>query len=212
MHAGSGLTLWRIARKYPARQFSTLFLCGEVLSHTAMQKSILITGGARSGKSALAERKALQPCGRAVYIATARIDGGDSEMNQRIAIHKAGRPPEVWTNLEAPTDLAQALRSTDGDVPRLVDCLTLWLTNMMLDEADWRIETEKLLQVLSEQSAPVVFVSNEVGLGIVPENELARAFRDAAGHLNQAVATACDEVWLAVAGHPIKIKPSDTLF
>lgn len=177
-----------------------------------MKNSILITGGARSGKSTLAERKALQPCGRAVYIATARVYDGDSEMAERIAHHKARRPPGSWTNLEAPTDLAQALRATDGDVPRLVDCLTLWLTNLMLDEADWRSETETLIKTLSGQSAPVVLVSNEVGFGIVPENKLARAFRDAAGQVNQAVATACDEVWLAVAGHPVKVKPNDTPF
>lgn len=160
----------------------------------------------------MAERKALQPCGRAVYIATARVYDGDSEMAERVAHHKARRPPGSWTNLEAPTDLAQALRASDGDVPRLVDCLTLWLTNLMLDEADWRSETETLIKTLSEQSAPVVLVSNEVGFGIVPENKLARAFRDAAGQVNQAVATACDEVWLAVAGHPVKVKPNDTPF
>jgi len=93
-----------------------------------------------------------------------------------------------------------------------VDCLTLWLSNLMLDEADWRAETDTLLSTLSAQSAPVVLVSNEVGAGIVPENDLARAFRDAAGRLNQDVAAACDEVWLAVAGHPVKVKPNDTAF
>lgn len=183
-----------------------------MLSHRAMKKSILITGGARSGKSVLAERKALRPCGRAIYIATARVYAGDGEMAQRIANHKARRPEDIWTNLEAPTDLAGTLRATDGDVPRLVDCLTLWLTNLMLDEADLPTETERLVQALSEQSAPVVLVSNEVGYGIVPENKLARTFRDAAGQLNQAVAAACDEVWLAVAGLPIKVKPNDTSF
>ena len=177
-----------------------------------MQKSILITGGARSGKSTLAERKALQSCGRAVYIATARVHAGDSEMAARIADHRSRRPPEVWTDVEAPTDLAGALHASDGEVPRLVDCLTLWLSNLMLDEADWRAETDTLLSTLSAQSAPVVLVSNEVGAGIVPENDLARAFRDAAGRLNQAVAAACDEVWLAVAGHPVKVKPNDTAF
>lgn len=177
-----------------------------------MKKSILITGGARSGKSALAERKALQHCGRAVYIATARDYGGDSEMSQRIALHQARRLGDIWTNLEAPTELAQTLRETDGDVPRLVDCLTLWLTNLILDEADWQVETERLVLALSEQSAPVVLVSNEVGFGIVPENKLARTFRDAAGHVNQAVASTCDEVWLAVAGLPIKVKPNDNPF
>jgi len=183
-----------------------------MLSHKTMQKSILITGGARSGKSTLAERKALQPCGRAIYIATARIYDGDSEMAARIAAHKARRSPDAWDDVDAPTDLVAALRKTDGDVPRLVDCLTLWLTNLMLDDADWQAETDALIQTVAEQSAPIVFVSNEVGLGIVPENKLARAFRDAAGHVNQAVAGACDEVWLAVAGYPMKVKPNDDLF
>lgn len=176
-----------------------------------MQKSILITGGARSGKSALAERKALQPCGRAIYIATARVYNGDTEMAERIAAHRARRGA-AWQERHAPVDLAQALRDSDGDVPRLVDCLTLWLTNLMLDEADWRAATAALTETLAAQRAPVILVSNEVGLGIVPENRLARRFRDAAGHVNQAVAAACDEVWLAVAGLPMRVKPSDDTF
>lgn len=176
-----------------------------------MKKSILITGGARSGKSGLAERKALQPCGRAVYIATSRIYDGDTEMATRVAAHRARRGVE-WTEIEAPTDLSGALLETDGDLPRLVDCLTLWLTNLMLDEADWRQETQRLIRTLAAQNAPVIFVTNEVGLGIVPDNPLARAFRDAAGYVNQAVAEACDEVWLAVAGQPMRVKPNDTAF
>lgn len=191
--------------------FRTLFLHWKVLSHGMMKKSILITGGARSGKSQLAERKALQPCGRAIYIATSRIYDGDTEMAARVAAHQARRGPE-WTEVDAPTDLVGALVSTDGDQPRLVDCLTLWLTNLMLDEADWQAETGRLVETLTTQSAPVVFVTNEVGLGIVPENKLARAFRDASGYVNQAVAEACDEVWLAVAGHPMRVKPNDTPF
>jgi len=184
----------------------------KVLSHEVMKKSILITGGARSGKSTLAERKALQSCGRAIYIATARIYDGDSEMTDRIAAHKARRDAQAWTDKEAPRDLVDALRETDGDMPRLVDCLTLWLTNLMLDGADWQAEIDALIQAIVEQTAPVVFVTNEVGSGIVPENKLGRAFRDAAGQMNQVVAEACDEVWLAVAGHPIKVKPNDCHF
>ena len=177
-----------------------------------MTKSILITGGARSGKSTLAEHRALQPCGRAIYIATARVYPGDTEMSKRIATHKARRGPEAWDNMDVPTDLPAALRETDAGAPRLVDCLTLWLTNLMMDEADWRTETDALIRALAEQTAPVILVSNEVGLGIVPENELGRAFRDAAGHVNQAVAATCDEVWLAVAGYPLKVKPNDATF
>lgn len=176
-----------------------------------MKKSILITGGTRSGKSALAERMALQPAGRAIYIATARLHDGDDEMAERVAKHKARRGA-AWQDVHAPTDLAGALQDTDGGVPRLVDCLTLWLTNLILEDSDWQAEAERLVETLARQSAPVVFVTNEVGQGIVPENKLARLFRDAAGHVNQSVALACDEVWLTVAGYPMKVKPNDHSF
>ncbi|WP_353474410.1 bifunctional adenosylcobinamide kinase/adenosylcobinamide-phosphate guanylyltransferase [Salipiger sp. H15] len=176
-----------------------------------MTRSILITGGARSGKSTLAERKALGPRGRAVYIATAMIYEGDDEMVARIAEHRARRG-EGWQELHAPLDLAAALRSSDGDLPRLVDCLTLWLTNLMLGGKDWRAEVQALVKEIARQHAPVVFVSNEVGAGIVPETRLGREFRDAAGWMNQAVAAACDEVWLAVAGYPVKVKPNEHSF
>lgn len=176
-----------------------------------MKKSILITGGARSGKSALAETRALRDSGRAIYIATARLYDGDSEMADRIAAHRARRG-SAWQEIHAPNALVEALHDSDGGSPRLVDCLTLWLTNLMLDGADWRAETGALVQALGRQSAPVILVSNEVGLGIVPENALAREFRDAAGHVNQAVARACDEVWLAVAGLPMRVKPSEHSF
>jgi len=177
-----------------------------LLFHAAMEKSILITGGARSGKSALAERLALKPVGRAVYIATA--EAHDSEMTARIAEHQARRGAE-WRTVQAPLDLATALDETDGDAPRLVDCLTLWLTNLMLSGADWRPEAARLVAALAGQSAPVIFVTNEVGAGIVPENRLARDFRDAAGRLNQIVADACDGVILCVAGYPVRVKPND---
>lgn len=174
-----------------------------------MDKSILITGGARSGKSVLAERMALRPTGRAVYIATAQAH--DAEMTTRIKEHQARRGDE-WTTINAPLDLRSALAETDGGDPRLVDCLTLWLTNLMLGGADWRAEGAALADALREQQAPVVLVTNEVGAGIVPENKLAREFRDAAGWLNQTVAEAADAVWLAVAGYPVKVKPNDHSF
>lgn len=169
-----------------------------------MKKSILITGGARSGKSTLAERLALQGGQGAVYIATAQAF--DDEMTARIAEHQARRGPE-WRTIQAPFDLVGALSESDGNLPRLVDCLTLWLTNLMLADKDWRAEAARLTAALKAQKAPVIFVTNEVGAGIVPENRLAREFRDAAGWLNQAVAAACDEVYLCVAGYPIKVKP-----
>lgn len=180
-----------------------------VLFHGAMEKSILITGGARSGKSALAERLALGPTGRAVYIATAQA--GDAEMAARIAAHRARRGA-AWRNLHAPRDLVAALGESDGGDPRLVDCLTLWLSNLMLGGADWQAEGVVLARALGRQSAPVILVTNEVGAGIVPENRLAREFRDAAGWLNQTVAAAADAVWLCVAGLPIRVKPNDHPF
>lgn len=174
--------------------------------HAVMEKSILITGGVRSGKSALAERYALAPTGKAIYVATAEVR--DDEMAQRIAAHKARRGPE-WTDMHCPFDIASALMQTDGKDPRLVDCLTLWLTNHMLAENDWRIESQKLVNALEKQTAPVILVTNEVGAGIVPENKLARDFRDAAGWLNQTIAQACDTVILCVAGYPLKVKPNE---
>jgi adenosylcobinamide kinase/adenosylcobinamide-phosphate guanylyltransferase len=170
-----------------------------------MKKSILITGGARSGKSALAERFVKRMGDTLVYIATAQAF--DDEMTARIGEHQARRGRE-WTTINAPFDLAGALLESDGQ-PRLVDCLTLWLTNLMLDDRDLQAETAKLLDTLAQQTSSVVFVTNEVGSGIVPENKLGRQFRDAAGRLNQQVADACDEVYLAVSGQPLKVKPHD---
>lgn len=169
-----------------------------------MSKTILITGGVRSGKSTLAERMTLNAGSPAIYIATAQAL--DDEMRERIARHQARRGPE-WRTLACPLDLAGALRETDGAAPRLVDCLTLWLTNLMLGGHDWQAAADGLADLLPRQRGPVILVTNEVGAGIVPENRLAREFRDAAGLVNQRIAQACDEVWLSVAGCPLKVKP-----
>jgi adenosylcobinamide kinase/adenosylcobinamide-phosphate guanylyltransferase len=126
-------------------------------------------------------------------------------MRARIAEHQARRGPE-WVTHSEPLDVLGVLRATDGQGPRLVDCLTLWLTNLMLGDHDWRAAGQSLAAALPKQSSPVVFVTNEVGAGIVPENALARAFRDAAGTLNQWIAAQADEVILAVAGLPLKVK------
>jgi len=168
-----------------------------------MGKTILITGGARSGKSGIAETMALSFGRPATYIATA--EAHDAEMAARIAAHQARRG-EGWITRAEPLDLLGALAETDGKGPRLVDCLTLWLTNLLLAEADWQAAVRGLLAALPAQSSPVVFVTNEVGMGIVPDNALARTFRDAAGVLNQWVAAAADEVYLAVSGLPLKVK------
>lgn len=169
-----------------------------------MAKSILITGGARSGKSAHAETVTLGLGPEAIYIATA--EAHDAEMAERIALHQARRGAQ-WRTETAPLDLAEALARTDGSGPRLVDCLTLWLSNQILADRDWQDATDRLTETLAVQTAPVVFVTNEVGAGIVPENALSRRFRDAAGRVNQQIAAACDEVVLVVAGYPIKVKP-----
>lgn len=168
-----------------------------------MTKSILITGGARSGKSALAERMTLALAPKAVYIATAQAF--DAEMADRIALHRSRRGAE-WRTVAEPLDLVGALRDTDGDAPRLVDCLTLWLSNLMLADRDWAAQVAALTDLIPTLTAPVVFVTNEVGSGIVPDNALARAFRDAAGLTNQRLGDACDDVWLCVAGQPLKVK------
>ena len=164
----------------------------------------LVTGGARSGKSAEAERRVLALPGRPVYIATA--EAGDGDMAARIAAHRARRGTG-WRTVEAPLALAEALGASDGAGPRLVDCLTLWLSNLMLAGRDWQAEAAGLEAALLTQASPVVLVTNEVGGGIVPENALARAFRDAAGLLNQRIAGVADEVVLVVAGLPLVLKP-----
>lgn len=163
----------------------------------------LITGGARSGKSRRAEALVRALPGQPVYIATAQTL--DAEMAARVAAHRAQRGPG-WITHEEPRDLARVLRATDGQGPRLVDCLTLWLSNTMLDGADWMADARVLVDVLRAQVAPVVVVSNEVGMGIVPDNALARDFRDAAGRLNQLIAGAATRVEFVVAGLPLTVK------
>ena len=164
---------------------------------------ILVTGGARSGKSTRAEARARGFSGKPIYIATA--EALDVEMRERIASHRARRGHD-WLERETPLELAAALDETDGAGARLVDCLTLWLSNLIYAERDWETEGVHLVQVLGRQSSPVVLVTNEVGLGIVPDNALARRFRDAAGVLNQMIARAADEVELVVAGLPMRVK------
>ncbi|MFQ5625311.1 MAG: bifunctional adenosylcobinamide kinase/adenosylcobinamide-phosphate guanylyltransferase [Methyloligellaceae bacterium] len=166
----------------------------------------LILGGARSGKSVYAESLAEGWKGNRVFIATAQAH--DEEMAERIKTHRLRRG-EDWTTLGALLDLPGALRDAAAqDSFILVDCLTLWLTNVILAEQDCDAAVSDLLNALADASGTIVLVSNEVGSGIVPGNELARSFRDAAGKANQRVARAVDEVVLMTAGLPMVLKPS----
>jgi adenosylcobinamide kinase/adenosylcobinamide-phosphate guanylyltransferase len=163
----------------------------------------LVLGGARSGKSRHAEAlvTALPPPW--LYIATG--EPRDNEMAARIAAHRARRGVQ-WRTVEAPRDLAGALASAPAGAAVLVDCLTLWLSNVMLAGADVEVEIARLERALADRGGHTVLVANEVGLGIVPDNALARRFRDAAGRLNQRLAAAADRVVLLVAGVPVKVK------
>lgn len=164
---------------------------------------ILITGGARSGKSRRAEARACSFAGQPVYVATA--EALDAEMDERIAKHRARRGRD-WIEHEVPLNLVEALAKTDGGGARLVDCLTLWLSNLLHAERDWSLEVTRLAEALPRQNSPVILVTNEVGLGIVPDNALARTFRDAAGLMNQTIAGVADEVEFVVSGLPMKLK------
>jgi adenosylcobinamide kinase/adenosylcobinamide-phosphate guanylyltransferase len=163
-----------------------------------------VLGGARSGKSRYAERLigALPPPW--IYLATAQPL--DDEMTARIAAHRARRGAG-WTTIEAPCDLAEAV-AAHGRSPILIDCLTLWLSNLMLADADIAAETERLERALGERAGPVAMVANEVGSGIVPDNALARRFRDQQGLLNQRMAALADGVVLMGAGLPRVVKGS----
>jgi len=169
-----------------------------------LPRTTLVLGGARSGKSAYAERLIREAAPLATYLATA--EAGDGEMSDRIARHRASRGAG-WVTIEEPLDLVGTLnRVVLADRPVLVDCLTLWLTNLMLGERDIPAATDELARALALRAAPTVLVSNEVGLGIVPDNALARRFRDEAGRLNQAIARIADGVILMVAGLPMVVK------
>ncbi|QPC92411.1 bifunctional adenosylcobinamide kinase/adenosylcobinamide-phosphate guanylyltransferase [Mesorhizobium sp. INR15] len=166
-------------------------------------KLTFIIGGARSGKSAHAETLVTAQPAPWTYIATA--EAYDDEMRERIALHRSRRG-EGWATTDAPLDLAGALDALPDNQPLLLDCLTLWLTNHMLAEHDLEGECRRLTDVLSRPRGPWFVVSNEVGQGIVPDNALARRFRDAAGRLNQQVAAVASTVLLMVAGLPLKVK------
>ncbi|VVN06958.1 Bifunctional adenosylcobalamin biosynthesis protein CobP [Pseudomonas fluorescens] len=166
----------------------------------------LILGGARSGKSRLAEKLATDSRLKVSYIATSQpLDG---EMNQRIAHHRARRPAD-WLLIEEPVELARVLReNASAERCLLIDCLTLWLTNLLMLEDNDRLiaEREALLDCLASLPGEIIFVSNETGMGVVPLGELTRRYVDEAGWLHQALAERCQRVVLTVAGLPLTLK------
>jgi adenosylcobinamide kinase/adenosylcobinamide-phosphate guanylyltransferase len=165
----------------------------------------LILGGARSGKSALAERLAHDSDREVIYIATAQAH--DAEMAARIAHHRDGRPAQ-WLTVEEPRRLADALRMhARADRCVLVDCLTLWLSNLLgAGESAWVDQRDALLSQLPDLPGTIVLVSNEVGLGVVPMGELSRRFVDEAGRLHQSLGTCCERVLFIAAGLPLALK------
>jgi adenosylcobinamide kinase/adenosylcobinamide-phosphate guanylyltransferase len=162
-----------------------------------------VLGGARSGKSAYAERLVMAHPSPWIYIATAQAF--DDEMRARIDLHRSRRGEE-WRTVEAPQELPQAIGDAPAQAPLLIDCLAIWLSNRMFAEADLVADRAALIAALSSRTAPTVVVSPEVGLSIVPENALARAFRDAAGLMHQEVAKISAHVALVVAGYPVTVK------
>jgi adenosylcobinamide kinase / adenosylcobinamide-phosphate guanylyltransferase len=184
------------------------------------KKIIFITGGARSGKSSFALAKALTVAGRKAYIATA--EALDEEMAKRIEQHKKQRGKE-WDTIEEPLKIAEVMKKLSGNYSALVlDCMTLWLSNLFMNTQSKGLQTieseiQELLDTLRQLKSPAAgdpdsgfcslyIVSNEVGMGIVPENETARKFRDMAGILNQKIAEVSDEAYMMVAGIPMKMK------
>lgn len=166
-------------------------------------QSLLVLGGARSGKSRHAQAIAEAAGGQRVFIATAQAF--DAEMRDRIARHRADRDG-AWRTVEAPLLLPEAIMAEDRAGVILVDCLTLWASNLLLAEADIDAATDTLVDCIAAAQARIVFVSNEVGQGIVPDNALARRFRDIAGMLNQRIAAAVTQVDFVIAGLPQRIK------
>ncbi len=177
-----------------------------------MSNLVLVTGGGRSGKSAFAQRLAEGWSGPRAFLATCPVI--DSEMCERVRRHQLARSSTDWRTIEEPLDLAAGILSAQEAPVVLVDCLTLWVNNVMyaagqqqICEDDIALRCQPVLQAARTHGGQIVFVTNEVGLGLVPENPIGRRFRDLAGRVNQIVAEACDEVFLVVCGQPIQIKP-----
>ena len=176
------------------------------MTDQTLPRTALVVGGARSGKSRFAESLAENSGLQKIYIATGAAH--DGEMAERIAQHRAQRGSS-WETIEEQLDLAGVLsRECRPDRVVLIDCLTLWLSNILFADKDLSVETERLCAAARRLDGPCVFVSNEVGMGIVPENRLSRSFRDAQGRLNQSMAGVCQQVVFVAAGLPLLLKPS----
>ncbi len=173
-----------------------------------MAKLIYVTGGSRSGKSSYAQQLAETQAGKLLYVAPARVD--DDEMAARIEMHQQARN-ERWELLEEPLWLTEQLtEAAAGHGALLLDCVTLWITNLFFhfEEKQGPVlaEVDRFIQLAWQLDEPLYLVSNELGSGIVPENRMARKFRDLAGIVNQRLAAAADEAWLVVSGLPVKLK------
>lgn len=176
-------------------------------STDVIQQTHLILGGARSGKSRYAENLAKESGKEMIYIATAKIF--DNEIEKRVERHKEDRP-KIWKTIEEPLHLAGTLSKwSSPDNILLVDCLTMWITNLLSDESETLLQTEfdKLINQIQNLPGAIIFVSNEVGMGIIPMGELTRKYVDEAGRLHQQLAQHVDSVTLMVAGLPLTIKP-----
>ncbi len=173
-----------------------------------MSEIILITGGARSGKSNFAIKLANESKGKIAFIATAFA--GDDEMKRRIMLHKESRPQE-WTTVEEPLNLSKAIESVHDHDVIIIDCITLYLSNLisddgLIDEKFMLGEVGKMMESARKFNGTIIIISNELGMGIVPENRMAREFRDIAGRANQIIAESADKVYVCFSGIPVQIK------
>ena len=168
-------------------------------------KSVLVTGGAKSGKSRFAENLLLKSDKSLIYLATATAF--DDEMRKRIKQHQSHRN-QRWSTIEESISIVEVIKeNAKRDTAILVDCITLWLTTLMVKEMDIEGETERLVELIPTLPGVIVIVTNELGTGLVPEVKMARQFRDYAGSLNQKLASVCDAAYLVVAAQPILLKP-----